>query len=270
LSQFAPWIVVIGAGLFAYSLWVVARATIQSRRGAYYFMREDALKRARRWLLLGISLLAISIVASLILSNQPQAAVIADNPTPSPAPIIQPAKTNTPNPSPTATNTSTPTPTAAPIISSTATPTIKPGSVPNLLLTPMPSAIPVAPGAKLSLTALASILDSKQNPVDAGKVFPQGTRAIHIFFRASGVNNGARWAVFCYKGSQLVDSFIDLWQWGPLSQPSHAVCGIDGSLGAYTVSAYLDFNKQFDAPFTIVIPSPTATPTPTVEPTAAP
>lgn len=228
-------------------------------------MREDALKRARRWLLLGTGVFILSIVVGMSLLNSPQPTAIANVATPTAAPIIPSTKTSTPSPAPTSTSTPTASPTR--IISSTATPTIKPGSVPNLLLTPLPSTVPVAPAAKFTLTTLASVLDSKQSPIDAGTVFPQGTHTIHIFFRASGVNNGARWAVFCTKGNQLVDSFIDLWKWGPIAQGSHAVCSIDGSIGAYTVTSYLDFNKQFEAPFTIVVPpTPAATPAPTAAP----
>jgi hypothetical protein len=265
LSQFAPWIILVGALIFALSLWIVIRASNQARQGAFYFMRTDALQRARRWLLMGTAILILSISVGVILSNSPQPVAIA-NVTPLTATrIISPTKTSTPSPMPTSTSTSTASPT--PVISSTVTPTIKPGSVPNLLLTPLPSAVPVAPGAKFTLTTLASVLDSKQSPVDGGTVFPQGTRAIHIFFRTSGVNNAARWAVFCTKGNQLVDSFIDLWKWGPIAQGAHAVCSIDGSIGAYTVTSYLDFNKQFVAPFTIIVPpTPTATPAPTTAP----
>ncbi len=265
MSQFVPWIILIGALIIACSLWIVIRASIQARQGAFYFMREDALRRARRWLLVGIATLVLTIVSAAILSNQPQPATIANVPTLTRAPIISPTQTSAPRPTPTSTDTPTTSPT--PTLSNTATPTIKPGSVPNLLLTPLPSAVPVASAAKFTLTTLASVLDSKQNPADAGTVFPQGTHTIHIFFRASGVNNGARWAVFCSKGGQLVDSFIDLWKWGLIAQSAHAVCGLDGSIGAYSVTSYLDFNKQFEAPFTIIIPpTPAETPVPTPAP----
>lgn len=252
--------------VFALALLLVARATAQSRRGAYFFMRETAIKRARRSMLVGTVVLILSIIVAVLISNQP-AAVITPN-TPTRIVVIAPTKTSTATPAPTPTFTATPSP--SPTAAKTVIPTIAPGSVPNLLLTPLPSAVPVATNAKFTLTTLASVLDSKQKPVDSGVVFPQGTHAIHIFFRASGVNNGARWAVFCKKGNQIVDSFIALWAWGPLAQSSHAVCGIDGSLGAYSVTGYLDLNKQFEVVFNVVAPPPTAVPTLTPAPTTAP
>jgi hypothetical protein len=268
LAQFAPWIVLIGAAIFAATLFIVMRASTQSRRGAYYFMRENAIKRARSAMLVGTIVLILSIVSAVLISNQPPPTTVATLNSPTPLSIISPTKINTatPQPTPTFTPTPSPSPTAIKII----TPTLTPGSVPNLLLTPLPSAVPVATNAKFTLTTLASVLDSKQNPVDRGVVFPQGTRSIHIFFRANGVNNGARWAVFCKKGNQIVDSFIALWAWGPLAQNSHAVCGIDGSLGTYSVLGYLDLNKQFEVVFNVVVPPPTALPTQTPAPTAAP
>jgi hypothetical protein len=268
LTQWVPWIIFIGVAIFALALLLVARATIQVRRGAYFFMRENAIKRARRSMFMGTVALILSIVIALLISNQP-VAIVAPN-TPTRIVVFAVTKTSTAAPSPTPTFTPTPSPSPSPTIVKTITPTVPPGSVPGLLLTPLPSAVPVATSAKFTLTTLASVLDSKQNPVDRGVVFPQGTRAIHIFFRASGVNNGARWAVFCKKGNQIVDSFIALWAWGPLAQSSHAVCGIDGSLGTYSVVGYLDFNQQFEAVFNVVVPPPTAVPTLTPAPTTAP
>jgi hypothetical protein len=266
LAQFAPWILLIGVIAFGVALLLVARATVQMRRSAYFFMRETAIKRARRSMLVGSVVLILSIVVAVLISNQPAALSVPNTPTRIVVLASTQASTATPLPAPTFTPTPAPSPTAA----STATPAPLPSSVPNLLLTPLPSAVPVATNAKFTLTTLASVLDSKQKPVDSGVVFPQGTRAIHIFFRASGVNNNARWAVFCKKGDKVVDSFIALWAWGPLAQSAHAVCSIDGSLGAYNVVGYLDLNKQFETAFTVIVPPPTAVPTLTPAPTTSP
>ena len=222
-------------------------------------MREQAVRRARRWFIAGTSALILAVASAVIISNQPTPIAVATPYTPTRIVVLAPTSTSSPSPAPTFTRTPTSSPTAT--STRTITPTLKPGSVPNLLLTPLPSAVPVAPNAKFTFTTLASVLDSKQKPVDPGVVFPQGTRAIHVFFRASGVNNGARWAIFCQKGNQVVDSFIALWTWGPLAQNAHAVCSLDGSLGSYSVVAYLDLNQQFQTVFNIVIPPPTVSPT---------
>ena len=260
LGQLSAWTILLGVVIFALTLGIGARAALQARRGTYYFMRENALKRARYWFLAGTVALILAVVSALIISNQPAPSAVATPNTPTRIVVFAP--TSAPSPSPTPTFTRTPTPSPTPTISKTIAPTLKPGSVPNLLLTPLPSAVPVAPAAKFTFSTLASVLDSKQQPVDVGVVFPQGTHTIHIFFRASGVNNNARWAVFCKKGNQVVDSFIALWIWGQQAQGAHAVCSIDGSLGVYSVVTYLDFNEQFETVFKVIVPPPTATSTP--------
>jgi hypothetical protein len=124
----------------------------------------------------------------------------------------------------------------------------------------MPSAVPVSPKAKLAFTTLASIVDSKGAPTDPGLAFPAGTRSVRLFFQASNVNNGATWSVLCYKGNNLVDSYIDLWNWGPHAQTGRAFCGIDGSPGNYKVTAYLGPSKQFEIEFQLLPATPTPFP----------
>jgi hypothetical protein len=120
----------------------------------------------------------------------------------------------------------------------------------------------------LTFTTFASVLDNKNNPVDAGQTFPAGTRSVRVFFRAANVGNGVTWSVLCYKNDRLVDSFAGPWQWGTRAQNARAFCGIDGSAGAYLVTAYLGLIKQFDAPFEVI--AATATPAPTATNTPAP
>jgi hypothetical protein len=168
---------------------------------------------------------------------------------------------------PTATFTPNPTsqPTWTPLPTSTATPTplptaTFPPNVPGILQTPVPSAVPVSPNARLILTTLASIVDSKGTPTDPGLAFPDGTRRVRLFFRAANVNNGAVWSVLCYKGNQLVDSVVDLWEWGSRTQSARAFCSIDGSPGTYTAAAYLGPIKQFEVTFELLPATPTPVP----------
>jgi hypothetical protein len=66
--------------------------------------------------------------------------------------------------------------------------------------------------------------------------------------------------VLCYKGSHLVDSVVDLWEWGPRMQNARAFCGIDGSPGTYHLSAYLGPAKQFEVTFELLSATPTPIP----------
>jgi hypothetical protein len=263
LAQYGQWLLLVGAVLCAFAIFKATRAGLQSRNAAYYALRQEAIARLRRWALIAtIVLIAIGTLAFVINTQPPPQSIARRTPTstpivytatPKPKPSLTPTAPVTLSPSPTSTSTPQPTKT------STATATLRPGSVPNALLTPIPSSVPPAPNAKLIYTALASVLDNNGNPVDAGAKFPQGTRSVKIFFRANNVDNNVVWSVFCYKGNRLVDSFIDVWKWGTKPQGGRAFCAIDGSLGAYRVTGYLGLTKQFEAPFTVVVP-PTATP----------
>ncbi len=262
LAQYGRWLLLIGAGVFAFAVFKAVRAGLQSRSGAYYALRQEASARLRRWALVAtVVLIAIGTLAFVINAQPPQSTAlrtptstpIVYTATPKPKPSLTPTATGTPSPSPTSTSTPTPTKTSTP------TATLRPGSVPNALLTPIPSSVPPAPNAKLTYTALASVVDNSGNPVDAGTTFPQGTRSVKIFFLANHVDNNVVWSIFCYKGNWLVDSFIDVWKWGTRPQGGRAFCALDGSVGTYKVVAYLGLTKQFEAPFVIVVP-PTATP----------
>jgi hypothetical protein len=262
LIQLGNWLLLAGALLFVVSVFNAVRASRQLSSAAYYAVREEALSRTRRWsFLAAIALLATGGLA-IYLSNLPTSTAVANRATPTPVVIDVPSRML-----PTATFTPGPTgaPSWTPIPVSTATPTLLPTAtlppnVPAILQTPVPSAVPVSPNARLAFTTLASIVDSKGTPSDPGLAFPGGTRRVRLFFQATNVNNGAVWGVLCYKGNELVDSVIDLWEWGPRTQSSRAFCGIDGSPGTYHVAAYLGPNKQFDVTFELLPATPTPLP----------
>ncbi len=264
LIQLGNWLLLIGALLFILAVLNAVRAGRQLSSAAYYVVRQEALSRTRRWTFLAtIALLSTSGLA-MYLSNLPAPTAVANVPTPSAVLVAIPSRIL-----PTATSTPQPTqlPSKTPLPTATATPTLLPKAtalpavnVPAILQTPMPSAVPVSPNAKLAFTTLASIVDSKGTPSDPGLAFPAGTRNVRLFFQASNVNNGATWSVLCYKGNKIVDSYIDLWDWGPRSQTARAYCAIDGSPGAYTVAAYLGFNQQFAIAFELLPATPTPFP----------
>ncbi len=265
LTQLGNWLLLAIALLFVVSVFNALRASRQLRGAAYYAVRQEALSRTRRWAMLAVVSLIISIGLLIYLSNAHVPTAVADLKTPTPVVIDVPSRLL-----PTATATASPTsaPSQTPLPAATATPTPQPtqtlpANVPDLLKTPLPSAVTASPNAKLTFTTLASILDSKGTPVDPGLAFPTGTRRVRLFFQAANVNNNAVWSVLCYQGDQLVDSVVDLWEWGQRTQTARAFCAIDGSPGQYSAVAYLGPNKQFEVDFEILSPTPTPLPTAT-------
>lgn len=267
LIQLSNWLMLIGAVLFAVSIFNTARAARQLRSAAYYAARQEAQSRTRRWAFLATIALLATLGLASYLSNLPAPAAVANLATPTPVVIDVPSRML-----PTATFTSTPGPTSAPswtpLPTSTATPTVLPTAtlppnLPGILQTPVPSAVPASPNARFTFTTLASVVDNKGTPSNPGLAFPGGTRSVRLFFRAANVNNGAVWSVLCYKGNRLVDSVVDLWKWGPRAQNARAFCGVDGSPGDYTVVAYLGPNKQFEVTFQLLPATPTPLPSAT-------
>ncbi len=268
LAQYGNWLLLIIGLIAVYALIRMSRAALRSRRAAYYGLRQEATQQMRRWGLIMAGVIGVLVIAAIGLKNLPQPTSVAIVYTPTALPIVstptptQPATAT--RPAPTATVSATPTPAPTHTATPTATPTVPP-DVPALLLTPLPAAVPPAPNAKLTLTAFASVLDNNGNPVDTGIVFPQGTRSVRVFFRAANVDNNVTWSMLCYKGNQLVDSFVGPWKWGTKSQSARAFCSIDGSVGLYRIVGYLGVVKQFEAGFNLIVP-PTPTSTPTPEP----
>ncbi len=216
LAQLGNWLLLIGAVLFGIAVYNAARAGRQSRSGAYYATREDALSKTRRWSLIAVVAFIATSGLALYLAGRPfDSTAVARTGAPPPARVtvpsgILPTATSTAHPTVPPSPTSLPTSTWTPIPLPTAT---FPPDLPDILRTPVPSAVPVSPNAKLSFTTLASVVDNKGNPINPGLAFPSGTRSVRLFFQASSVNNGAVWSVICYKDNQLVDNVVDLWKW---------------------------------------------------------
>ena len=270
LLQFGNWLLLAGITLFVIAVINVLRSSRQARRAAYYGIRQGALNKTRRWAFVATIAFILTGALAFYLDQQPRPTAVANTVTPTPVLISVPSKllpTYTPL---LATATSTivhptvlpsPTPTFSP--TATLTPTVTPPpDLPDLLKTPIPGGATVSPNAKLTFTTLASIADNKGNPVDPGLAFPGGTRSVRLYFQAAKVNNGAPWSVLCYKGDQLVDSVVDLWQWGSRAQGARAFCSLDGSVGEYKAVAYLGPTQQFEIDFELLPVTPTATTTP--------
>ncbi len=254
LSQYATLFLIAGLALALLALRNAIVYFNQSRRARYYILREEAARGARRWAAVTVLILAM-LIGLVVFTAQAQPASLVE-PTATTAvalPTLGPAPTHTPTatPSPSPTLTATPTPTTA----------LAP-DVPAVLRTPVPDAVAVSPGAKFEFVTLASQLDAQSNPLDPGLQFPSGASRVHVFFRATGVNDGALWGIFCYHGGQIVDQFVGLWDDGPASQVSRAFCAIDGAEGTYRLRAYLSATPAFEVQFSLVGAPPTPTPAP--------
>lgn len=272
-AQYGNWLLFIVGVLFVGAAFWTARAAVQTHRAAYYALRQEAIRQMRRRAAMTTGLLVVFAGLAVALNLQPPA------PAPTPVAVIStptpislqpaPAPTLLPSPSPpTGTPILPPNPTLLP--TSTWLPSATPqDALPPQGLTPLPAAASPAPNAQLTFTTFASVLDNNSNPVDAGRIFPAGTRSVQIFFRASNVDNGVTWSVLCLKNNRLVDSVASPWKWGPRAQGARAFCTIDGSLGTYTVTTYLGLVQQFDTTFEVV-PASTPSPEPTVTVTPQP
>ena len=253
LTQYATVLLLAGVALILFALRNAIRYFNQSRRAPYYILREEASRSAGRWTLVSVAGIIATIGIALYTSQAPPLPAV--EPTASataPIPTIGPTPTPTLEP----TQPASPTPTASPTVTPTAT---LAASVPDALLTPIPSAVPPAPAARLEFLTLASRIDDKLEPVDPGLSFPTSASRIYTFFRASNVNNGALWGIFCYRDATLVDSFVGLWSDGPRTQTARAFCAQDGTAGAYQVRAYLGASLAFEVQYTLVGSAPAPT-----------
>jgi len=265
LAQYSTVLLLVGVAFSLFALRNAIRHFNQSRRAPYYILREEAARSAGRWTLaatLGIALIAVLVVYA---SQTPAAPLVAPTATPtSMIPTVGPAPTRTP----TSTRAPSLTPTATPPLTPTATLAV---NVPDILLTPIPSAVTPNPEAKFEFLTLASRIDDDLQPVDPGLQFPAGASRVYAFFRASGVNNGAPWGIFCYRDGTIFDLFVGLWEDGPAVQTSRAFCAHDGSPGAFVLRAYLGTTLAFEVRYTLAGEAPTPTqPPPTETPEATP
>jgi len=267
LAQYASILLIVALAFSVLALRNTIRAFNQSRRAPYYILREEAARAAGRWALLTVLGIAAAIAVTIFASRAQPAAPIEPTATPT---ATQPVATLGPAPTRTATPTRTPEPTSTATLTLTPTATLA-ADIPAVLLTPIPGAIPPDAEARFEFLTLATKIDANLNPIDPGLQFPTGTARVYLFFRASGVNDGAMWGVFCYRGDTIVDSFVGLWEDGPKLQTSRAFCALDGQAGAYLLRAYLGGTLAVEVQFSLAgAPAPTQPPTLEASPTTTP
>jgi len=257
ITQYSTLLLLAGFLIILFALRKTIRYANQSRRAPYYILREEATRSAQRWALLSILFVALTVAVAVIALQTPPAlapgpsvtatvATVATVPTIGPAPTLTSTSTRVPP---------TTTPTVTPTLTSTATPA---PDVPFVLLTPIPNAATPAPQARFEFLTLASRIDANFNPLDPGLQFPSGTSRVYVFFRASGVNNGAPWGIFCYRDGEIFDLFVTLWDDGPAAQTARAFCSHDGSPGTYRARAYIGTTLAFEEEYSLAgAPVPT-------------
>jgi len=219
---------------------------IKSRRAPYYILRQDALKKAWRWVLVTLVLQALALTLLIV---APRLATVYPAPTATPPPTRTPAPTRTPRPTRTPTATATRRPTATPTAILTPTPAVP---LPDIALTPLPSAVPADEDARIELTALATEKDESSLPVNPGSEFPPGDHWMYLFFTYEGMKNNVKRTFAWYKDGQFLERCSDsgLWEWGDHGRTWYRCPGV-WEPGAYQVHVFIETRLQFVAEFVI-------------------
>ncbi len=188
----------------------------RARSAPYYAIRENALRQAKRWLLVMLILLVLGVdvlvvpprlTATLPRPEEPA----SDTPAPAPTAIVTP--TPRPTLAPTATPTRRPTATAPFIPTPTSVATLT-APLPDSALTPLPAAVPAGEDAHITFITLAADKDEGGGPVDPGSEFPPGDHRVYLFVAYEGMANGVAWTFAIYHGEELLDSTTQSWEWG--------------------------------------------------------
>ncbi len=210
----------------AITLGLFWRAWYESRRGQFYYTREQAARRARNLGLFVVLPLMAVVVALFIhwLDNRqrPEPSATA---TPS-VDLTTSLAPSTPTPAPPAeTPTLRPTPTASPSPTATAaaetpSPTPSPTGVtpdlllPTALLTPPPEgAVMPNPDANFGPITLAAGIDDDKQPLDIGSIFPVGTQRVYAFFEFHNMAPGTPWTQAWYWNRREAGSETTLWEY---------------------------------------------------------
>jgi hypothetical protein len=189
---------------------MVVSQLVKARRAPYYAMRQNAFKRAKRWVLVAFVLQTLAVVLLIVNLYLPVIMPISP-PTLTALPTITPVPTPTPRPTYTPTVTPTRRPTATPPFIPTSTPA---APLPEPALSPLPSAVPAGEDARIALITLAADRDDSDQPVDPGTEFPPGNRRVYLFISYEGMVNGAAWTLAIYREGEFLDGTTQLWEWG--------------------------------------------------------
>jgi len=241
-------------GLFvAGGLIAIRIARRRARNTGFGFVREQALYRARRWML-GTSLLALLAMASVglwaVAVYRPHAL-----PTPVPTATLTLIPSPTPRP-PTATPTLTPTPTATalPTVMPTATSAAMPtdAELPAVLRRSQASATKPAPEARLVEVMMAAG-QLGNRPVDPTTVFANGTRRVYAFLLFDGMSDGVPWTHVWY--GEVDGEMREIWGKTELWSREYSRGQIwryfDCGVGKFELRVYVGERLQQTVPFVV-------------------
>jgi len=231
---------------------------IRARRARYYVLRRDALKRARRHILVSLVLQAVAVLLLLVALYLP-VGTSAPLPSPSATPIVAPTLTQTPTPRPSRTPTTTPTrrPTATPPFIPTPTQAVPP---PEIAMSPLPSAVPPGEEALIAVITLATEEDAAGQPVDPGSEFSPGDHRVYLFFTYEGMDDGVQTTFAWYKDEEFIDFCSDTWLWGLVEGRDWGDSGRSSYFcrppsgwepGTYEIRVFIETRLQGIAPFAI-------------------
>lgn len=242
-------LLLVGAGLLgiASALIVTIRAFVQSRRGEYYVIRDEARSTALRGLI-AVFILILLTGGFLLIPRQTSTPDLTATIVPPPSPTSTPTRFV---PVPAATATSTPRPTATEPFIPTSTPH---ATLPVTLTQPLPSAVPPPGDARFEFWTLAYGVDENDQPVDPATEFPAGSERIYLFFRYDGLLPDIPWSVVWYQNGQMLDGSTRLWESERPAGERFEFLGYSGGFppGQYEVQVWLDDQLQIRAAFSVV------------------
>lgn len=248
-APWAPWLIGLSVLGIVIALVLTIRAYLQSRSGAYYAVREQALRTAGRALLVTLVFLALTITLILIPKHQstPQStptATVRLAPTPTQA-------LTTPTPLPMATATPTSLPTATEPFIPTTTPTPRP---PDTALTPLPSAVPPPADAHIELTGLAQEVDENGFCQEPATQFPSGVGRLYLCYTYDGLLPNVPWTVAWYCGGEYLGGGTSLWESGRAAGNGYVFLSPSQGypVGECEAQIWLAERLQFRARFKIV------------------
>ncbi len=254
-EQYLPFLLGACFILLLILTWAMARAYREAKISLFFFIREQAMLRLRRLIVITVPVLIITI-GLLILWLRPQTrSALLPVPTPTLTPTTTPP---TSTPTATATPTVSPTPTPTP----TLTPTPRPGTavagLPSSMLTPVPDAVTPGPEAAfVDITFAKGVSDN--DPVDPATSFPEGIPRIYAFFTFEGMSPGIAWTYAWYQEGTEIWSRTGAWEHGPRGRIWVFYQPEDGYVvGEYEVRVYIGEDLQQAARFEVI---PSGTPT---------
>lgn len=263
--QWITLLLLMGWGL---SLIVGWRQVSSARRLSYYLLRRERASRGWRWILLGLVLGVIALLASLF-GKQVAYTIVPPTPSQTPTSTITLTPTITPSPTITQTPTITDTPTITPTPTQTTTP-----SLPEAIAVLIRETITPLPEAAFSPIDVATRLDRLNRPINPNDRFDNPLRRVYGAFTYDNLTDGVRWTAIWYFGEEVVCIETQPWD-GGTGGYGYTECALDQWFpGEYEIQMFIGEFWKVSTRFTVfgAPPTPTQSPSPpaTWSPTPSP